>query len=64
MVRRWMVPLLIFATIAIQFVPSNRGFFNMDALIYLLVLAPLNAILILVSLWKIVRTYVKLKKGV
>jgi hypothetical protein len=58
---RWMVPIIIFATIAIQFVPSNGGFFNMDSLIYLFVLAPLYAILILVSLWKIVRTYRQLK---
>ncbi len=59
---RWMVPIIIFATIAIQFMPSNGGFFNMDSLIYLMVLAPLYTILILVSLWKIFRTYRKLKK--
>jgi uncharacterized membrane protein YGL010W len=59
---RWMVPIIVFATIAIQFVPSNRGFFNMDALIYLLVLAPLYAMFILVSFWKIFRKYRELKK--
>ena len=58
---RWMVLIIIFATIAIQFVPSGGGFFNMDALIYLLVLAPLYAIFILVSLWKIVRMHRKSK---
>jgi hypothetical protein len=60
---RWMVPIIILATIAIQFMPNNHGFFNMDALIYLLVLAPLYVILILVSLWKIFRTHLRLKKG-
>ena len=59
---RWMVPIIILATIAIQFMPRNGGFFNMDSLIYLMVLAPLYTILILVSLWKIFRTYRKLKK--
>jgi len=61
---RWLVPVIIVATFLVNMMPSNHGFFNMDALIYLLVLAPLYAILILVSLWKIVRTYLKLKKGV
>jgi len=60
---RWMVPIIIFATIAIQFVPSNGGFFNMDGLIYLLVLAPLYAILTLGSLWKIVRAYREMRKA-
>ena len=59
---RWMVPIIILATIIIQFMPRNGGFFNMDSLIYLFVLAPLYAILILVSLWRIFRTYRKLKK--
>ncbi len=59
---RWLVPVIIIATITIQFMPRNGGFFNMDALIYLLVLAPLYAILILGSLWRIFRTYRKLKK--
>ncbi len=58
---RWMVSIIIFATIAIQFMPSNGGFFNMDSLIYLMVLAPLYTILILVSLWKIFRKYRELK---
>ena len=60
---RWMVPIIIFATIAIQFVPSNGGFFNMDGLIYLLVLTPLYAILTLGSLWRIFRKYRELKKA-
>ncbi len=60
---RWMLPVIVLATVLIQFMPSNRGFFNMDGLIYLLVLAPLYAILILGSLWKIVRTHQKLKKA-
>jgi succinate dehydrogenase/fumarate reductase cytochrome b subunit len=59
---RWMLPVIMIATLLINLMPSNRGFFNMDALVYLLVLAPLYAIFILVSLWKIVRTYRKLKK--
>lgn len=58
---RWMVPTIAVATILIEFVPKNGGFFNMDALIYLLVLAPLYAVFIIGSLWKIVRTYRKLK---
>jgi hypothetical protein len=58
---RWMVPVIALATIAIQFMPSNGGFFNMDSLIYLMVLAPLYSILILVSLYKIFRAYQKLK---
>ncbi len=60
---RWMVPIIILATVAIQFVPRNGGFFNMDSLIYLMVLAPLYTVLILVSLFKIFRTYRKLKKA-
>ena len=59
---RWMVPIIMFASIAIQFVPSNGGFFNMDGLIYLFVLAPLYAALIFGSLWKIVQKYHELKK--
>jgi hypothetical protein len=59
---RWMAPVIMLATIGIQFVPSNGGFFNMDGLVYLLVLAPLYTLLIIVSLWKIVRTYIKTKK--
>ena len=60
---RWMVPIIMFATIGIQFAPSYGGFFNMDGLIYLLVLAPLYAVLTLGSLWKIVHTYRELKKA-
>jgi hypothetical protein len=60
---RWIVPVIAFATLLANIMPSNRGFFNMDALIYLLVLAPLYAVFILVSLWKIVRTYRELKRA-
>lgn len=59
---RWMVPIIIVATIVIKLMPSNGGFFNMDALIYLLVLAPLYSIFILTSLWKIFRAYRATKK--
>lgn len=59
---RWMVSVIVVATMLIQFVPKNGGFFNMDALIYLLVLAPLYAIFILGSVWKIFRKYRELKK--
>lgn len=52
---RWMVPIIILATFAVNAIPSNGGFFNMDALAYPLFLGPLYLILILVSLWKIVR---------
>lgn len=58
---RWIVLVIVLATLLINLMPSNHGFFNMDALIYLLVLAPLYGVFILGSLWKIVRTYRKLK---
>lgn len=58
---RWLVPIIVLVTVLVNLMPSNRGFFNMDALVYLLVLAPLYAILILVSLWKIVSKYRELK---
>lgn len=58
---RWMLPIIILATVLVNLMPSNHGFFNMDALAYLLVLAPLYAILILVSLWIIVHKYRELK---
>jgi small-conductance mechanosensitive channel len=60
---RWIVPIIALATLLANMMPSNRGFFNMDALIYLLVLVPLYAVFILVSLWKIVRTYRELKRA-
>lgn len=54
---RWMVPIIILATFAVNALPSNGGFFNMDALAYPLFLGPLYLVLIVVSLWKIVRAY-------
>jgi hypothetical protein len=60
---RFMVPIIVLATLLVNMMPSNGGFFNMDGLIYLFVVAPLYAILILVSLWKVFRKYRELKKG-
>ncbi len=59
---RWMVPIIILATFAVNAIPSNGGFFNMDALAYPLFLGPLYLILILVSLWRIIRTHLRSKK--
>jgi hypothetical protein len=59
---RFMVPIIMLATLLVNMMPSGGGFFNMDGLIYLFVIAPLYAILILVSLWKIFRKYRELKK--
>lgn len=59
---RFMVPIIVLATLLVNMMPSGGGFFNMDGLIYLLVLAPLYALLILVSLWKIFCKYRELKK--
>lgn len=59
---RWVLPVVVLANIMIFTMPSNGGFFNMDGLIYLMVLAPLYSILILGSLWKIIRAHLRLKK--
>jgi uncharacterized membrane protein (DUF485 family) len=56
---RWMVPVIVLVTMIIQLMPSNNGFFNLDSLVYVFVLAPLYVILILVSLVKIMRAYGK-----
>lgn len=60
---RWMVPVIILATLFVNMMPRDGGFFNMDGLIYLFVIAPLYAILALVSLWKIFCKYRELKRG-
>ena len=62
-VAYWMVPLIILATIFVQFLPKEHGFFAMDALVYLIIIAPLYAIFVLLSLWKIVRTYLRTKNS-
>ena len=62
-VAYWMVPLIILATLYVQFLPQEHGFFAMDALAYLMVIAPLYTIFVLLSLWKIVRTYLRTKNS-
>lgn len=58
---RFMVPIIMLATLLVNMMPRDGGFFNMDGLVYLLVIAPLYAILTFVSLWRIVRKYLELK---
>lgn len=60
---RWLISINFLITSLILLMPHDGGFFNMDGLIFLLIPVPLYAILTLVSLWKIVRTYLKLKKA-
>jgi len=60
---RWMVPTIVLATFFANMMPSGGGFFNMDALIYPMVLGPLYIALIFGSLWKIVRTHRELKRA-
>ena len=47
---RWMVPVVIIATFTVNAVPKEHGFFSMNGLIYLVLIAPLYAIFILASL--------------
>jgi hypothetical protein len=54
---RWIVPVIIIATIWVNSQQTGRGFFNLDALGYPLILGPLYLALIIVSLWKIMRVY-------
>lgn len=56
---RWWVSTIFVGTIFCILMPSDNGFISYDALIYFFILAPLYTILILGSLWKLIREYFK-----
>ncbi len=61
-VSYWMVPIIMLATVFVENIPQEHGFFSMDGLAYLIIIAPLYGIFILLSIWKIARTYIS-KRG-